>query len=93
MYEQEELLRSSMCVRKHKESSKFGKLQTDIKKYFIIFMSFIFSSKQPTATRNELINFISDKCTSLFVPRESKTIVDNDDDDDYGCKGKPLMIH
>ncbi|XP_050718866.1 serine/arginine repetitive matrix protein 5-like isoform X6 [Eriocheir sinensis] len=44
-------------------------------------------SKQPTATRNELISFISDKCTSLFVPRESKTIVDNDDDD-FGFKDR-----
>lgn len=54
-------------------------------------MSVILSSKQPTVAKNELINFINDKCTSLFVPWESETTTfEDDDDDDYGFKGKLL---
>lgn len=92
MYEQEEILWSSMCVKMHRETREFGKWQTDLKKYSVTHMSFIFSSMQPTGTRNELISFISDKCTSLFVAQENKNTVD-DEDDDYGFKGNPLVIH
>ena len=48
-----------------------------------VFASF---SKQPSVTRNELINFISDKCPRLFVPRETESL--NDGNDDYGIRGK-----
>ncbi|XP_045131858.1 serine/arginine repetitive matrix protein 2-like isoform X4 [Portunus trituberculatus] len=43
-------------------------------------------SKQPSVTRNELINFISDKCPRLFVPRETESI--NGGDDDYGIRDR-----
>ncbi|XP_063852100.1 E3 ubiquitin-protein ligase RBBP6-like isoform X2 [Scylla paramamosain] len=43
-------------------------------------------SKQPSVTRNELINFISDKCPSLFVPRETESLKGGDDD--YGIRDR-----
>lgn len=78
-----------MCARKHKESNKFSKLQFDKKKHSVLLISFISSSKQPVVTRNELVNFINDKCTCLFVPREIETILE-EEEEDYGFRGKHL---
>lgn len=48
-------------------------------------------SKEPVVTRNEIINFINEKCESLFVPREVEKVMEDDDDDSL-FKGEHLAV-